>query len=133
MGDLLHECKEYSSGLEFHKLRKQILNFFVLLYSKKLIFFFQNGILEISPDFAFWEKIDHVRTFWKQHTISFFRVNSWVNFGTSPSGKAAVFGTDTRRFESFRPSSIKISFLFVHLDVTLVGKIKNLYLFCQKT
>ena len=69
-----------------------------------MIFFFQNVILMISPDFAFFKKIDHVRTFKKQHTISFFRVNSWVNFGTSPSGKAAVFGTDIRRFESFRPS-----------------------------
>ena len=30
--------------------------------------------------------------------------------GASPSGKAAVFGTAIRRFESFRPSFIKIYF-----------------------
>jgi hypothetical protein len=57
VGNLLHESKECSSGLEFHKLRKQIFNLFALLLprigQKKLIFFFQNGILEISPDFAF--------------------------------------------------------------------------------
>ncbi|MDF2549869.1 MAG: hypothetical protein K0S07_936 [Chlamydiales bacterium] len=29
--------------------------------------------------------------------------------GASPSGKAAVFGTAIRRFESFRPNSLSLS------------------------
>jgi 4-diphosphocytidyl-2-C-methyl-D-erythritol kinase len=36
------------------------------------------------------------------HTIG--RKNYWKSIGASPSGKASVFGADTRRFESSRPS-----------------------------
>jgi hypothetical protein len=31
-----------------------------------------------------------------------------VNTGVSPSGKAVVFGTTMRRFESFHPNSLRL-------------------------
>ena len=37
-------------------------------------------------------------------TLFFFTVNT----GVSPSGKAVVFGTTMRRFESFHPNSLMI-------------------------
>mgnify|MGYP001810709183 CR=1 FL=1 len=62
--------------MSIRRKKMRVKNFHLFLihvfFPKKLIFFFQNGILERSPDFAFLEKIDHVRTFLEAAYYFFF-------------------------------------------------------------
>lgn len=72
-------------------------------FSRKMLNYF------ISPEFYLKRK--NIMSGLLRSSINFFFLKKILGWnGTSPSGKAAVFGTDIRRFESFRPSSRRLLF-----------------------